>query len=95
MVKFGLFEFELDNLIEWMKQRKLIEIAIYPKIFTVLSFYSKGQYTVSISIKQELKDGTYAYAFPVIIQKKDMSVHESKKPQIKVDDFEHSFLTEQ
>ena len=33
-----------------LKHRKLIEICIYPRIYNVLSFYSKGSYSIGISL---------------------------------------------
>lgn len=65
--------------------RKKIQILIYPKIFNVLSFYSKGQYTVHVSVVQEYADGTIHYAMPFIIENSDRKIHESKKPYLKIE----------
>lgn len=35
-----------------LRERKKVQIVIFPKIFNVLSFYSKGQYTVQVSVVQ-------------------------------------------
>lgn len=78
-----------------MQARKIIEIAIYPKIFSVLSFYSKGQYAVSISVKQELLDGTVLPSYPTILRRTEINIHESKKPQVKIENQEAAFITEQ
>ncbi len=50
-----------------LKQRKKVQLVIFPKIFNVLCFYSKGQYTIHISVIQETSDGKTTYAMPHII----------------------------
>ena len=67
-----------------MRQRKTIELVIYPKIFSVVSFYGKGQYALSISVKQEFTDGTIVQAYPTMVRRTDLNLHDSKKPQTKV-----------
>ncbi len=68
-----------------LHQTKRVQLVVYPKIFNVLSFYSKGQYTVEISIVQESIDGKVTYAMPKIMENKNHKLHESKKAYLRIE----------
>lgn len=67
-----------------LKQREKIQILIFPKMFNVLSFYSKGQYTIQIAVVVQCADGRSIYAMPEIIDNKGYKIQDPKKASIQI-----------
>jgi hypothetical protein len=52
-----------------MKVRELVEFLVFPKSYSVLSFYSKGHYAMRVRLTaEELNSGRLIQGFPVLME---------------------------
>lgn len=51
-----------------MKNKEILEIVVFPRLFNVVSFYSKGQYSVKVCVIQEDSKGNIVYGYPSLIE---------------------------
>jgi hypothetical protein len=66
-----------------MKVRELVEFLVFPKSYSVLSFYSKGHYAMRVRLTAEDQaTGKLIHAFPTLVEGREARREEGKRANI-------------